>query len=359
MIERSAQLSVELGKTIEPGYDTFVTKCTRNGSSSEEWTYIREDGSRFPVNLVSTCLRDDAGEISGYLSIVEDITERKQAESALKDARAFQDLILNSNPDYVFVKDQHFKIIQANHAFLQLYPKNQQDKIIGYTTVESYNQEEADAFLKFDRIAFKEGQSETLETIEFPDGRTRSLLTKKVRFHNALGEAFILGIARDVTERETLIRELQRSNEGLDEFAYIAAHDLKEPLRGIHNHTSIALREFGDQVPKENLRRLNRVLELTQHMESLVNDLLYFSRVGRSEGAWQITDLNTVLENILSSTPAVEEESISVNTENALPNVFCDRVRIGEVFRNLISNAIKYNDQQHKEDYHHCLPTTV
>lgn len=279
-----------------------------------------------------------------FVASVKDVSARKKAERALKDAGEFQQLVLNSNPDFIFVKDRAFRIVVANNAFLSAYPESRRDRIIGYTTVESYNEAEAAEFLKMDRLAFDEGESETLETIVFPDGVTRTLLTRKIRFENSAGEEFILGCARDVTEREQLIRKLQRSNEELDEFAHIASHDLREPLRGIASHARFLDEDFGDRITEDERRRLRRIEDLSGFAENLVRDLLYYSRLGRAEKALQRTDLNALLRDTLSSMAVADDPGVSISVDGMLPSVVCDRVRLGEVFRNLIENGIKYND---------------
>ena len=134
---------------------------------------------------------------------VERQTEKlAENEKELVKTLSFQDLVTNTIPDLIFVKDSEYRIVQANEAFLDLYPDEQRDKVIGTTTIESYSEEDARAFLEYDRLALENGYSETEETVVFPHGRKRTLFTKKVRFTNPDGEKFILGIARDITEQQ-------------------------------------------------------------------------------------------------------------------------------------------------------------
>jgi light-regulated signal transduction histidine kinase (bacteriophytochrome) len=143
--------------------------------------------------------------------------------------------------------------------------------------------------------------------------------------------------------------ELERSNVELDAFAYAASHDLKEPLRGIYNYTLLALRELGDTVPPEPRARLDTVVRLTQRMESLINSLLHYSQVGRTELSLRETDFNEVVAQVLELLkPRLEEARMEVRIPRPLPPARCDRVRIAEVFTNLITNALKYNDKADK-----------
>jgi PAS domain S-box-containing protein len=163
-------------------------------------------------------------------------------------------------------------------------------------------------------------------------------------------------IVRDITLRkeaeEALVhytRALEQSNKELDDFAYIASHDLKEPLRGIHNHSRFLLEDNEDKLDRDSIGRLNRLTFLSQRMERLVNDLLYFSRLGRQELAVQATDLNTVIHDIEATLDVfLSERSASITIPKELPIVICDKPRVSELFRNLITNGIKYNDKAQK-----------
>lgn len=143
--------------------------------------------------------------------------------------------------------------------------------------------------------------------------------------------------------------ELERSNVELDSFAYAASHDLKEPLRGIHNYTSLVLREESAHLAPGNRMRLDTVVRLTQRMESLINSLLHYAQVGRTELSLRETDLNEVLAQVLELLkPRIDEAQVEVRVPRPLPSARCDRVRMAEVFTNLITNGIKYNDKDKK-----------
>ncbi len=146
-----------------------------------------------------------------------------------------------------------------------------------------------------------------------------------------------------------LNRELERSNTELDSFAYAASHDLKEPLRGIHNYAAILSRSLNEKLSTDEKSRFETIGRLTQRMEDLINSLLSYSQVGRVEFAMRENDLNEILKAALDSVRTrVEESNVKIDCNYKLPRVVCDRVQVVEVFTNLISNAIKYNRSAQK-----------
>jgi chemotaxis family two-component system sensor kinase Cph1 len=140
--------------------------------------------------------------------------------------------------------------------------------------------------------------------------------------------------------------ELERSNDELDSFAYVASHDLKEPLRGIHNYSLFLLEDYADQLDADGVNKLQTLVRLSQRMEGLIEGLLQLSRVGREELVLRETDLNELLAEVIDLLqPRLEQTHTTVVVEGPLPTVAADRVRLQEVFNNLLTNAIKYSDQ--------------
>ncbi|MDM9380107.1 ATP-binding protein [Chlorogloeopsis sp. ULAP01] len=164
-----------------------------------------------------------------------------------------------------------------------------------------------------------------------------------------LRSAIISIVLRKIDELAKLNFELERSNQELDAFAYIASHDLKEPLRGIHNYSNFLIEDYGEILNEEGKAKLKTLIRLTQRMEDLIDSLLRFSRLGRVDLMLQQIDLNIVLQRILDLLGArIEETGAVISIPRPLPIVYCDRIQLGEVFSNLITNAIKYNDKAEK-----------
>ncbi|MBD2345302.1 ATP-binding protein [Anabaena subtropica] len=164
-----------------------------------------------------------------------------------------------------------------------------------------------------------------------------------------LRSAIIGVVLRKADELAQLNIELERSNQELDAFAYIASHDLKEPLRGIHNYSNFLMEDYGEIIDTSGKEKLFTLIRLTQRMEDLIDSLLHFSRLGRVDLSMQDTDLNEIVHRILDMLSGrIEETGVEIRIAQPLPVVYCDRIQIGEVFSNLIANAIKYNDKAHK-----------
>lgn len=150
-------------------------------------------------------------ELIIILALLFTIFQFRKREAKEKERIDFQKLVFENVPDIVFIKDEDCKIIDANEKFMSLYLADMQDKIIGFTTVETYKKEEAEEFLAEDRKAFQTGYTKKQETITFPDGRVRTLSTQKVRFYDENKTPYILGIATDITEQVELQIETERS----------------------------------------------------------------------------------------------------------------------------------------------------
>jgi two-component system, chemotaxis family, sensor kinase Cph1 len=159
----------------------------------------------------------------------------------------------------------------------------------------------------------------------------------------------IIGIVLQKADELALLNaELERSNIELDSFAYVASHDLKEPLRGIHNYSTFLIEDYADKLGDAGTKKLATLMRLTQRMEDLINSLLHYSQFGRAELQFQPVDLGEIVESVLDVLTISQPSSTDFRIPRPLPIVQCDRTQVNELFSNLISNAIKYNNQTEK-----------
>jgi light-regulated signal transduction histidine kinase (bacteriophytochrome) len=143
--------------------------------------------------------------------------------------------------------------------------------------------------------------------------------------------------------------ELERKNTDLDSFAYIASHDLTEPLRGIHNYATFLMEDIGEKIDVDSRRKLETVETLSRRMQEMLEALLHFSRVGRRPLLRNEADLGEVVQEAMELIAQRLEESGAILTvETPLPRVRCDAVLLREVFSNLVMNSIKYNTSSEK-----------
>lgn len=148
-------------------------------------------------------------------------------------------------------------------------------------------------------------------------------------------------------EREALLaeqtEELRRSNSELEQFAYVASHDLQEPLRKVASFCQLLEKRYGDRMDDRGKQYIDFAVDGAKRMQVLINDLLTFSRVGRVHDAWQAVELETTLDRALGNLAMViEENGVTVVREAPLPEVHGDPTTLAMLWQNLVGNAIKF-----------------
>lgn len=298
--------------------------------------------------------QDEIGEMAKAANAFKTMAAEQQKQSQIIiEAQRLQELVFTSLPDFLFVKDSDYRIIMANPAFLAMYPKEQRGGVIGTTTIESYPKDERDGFLKNDKIAFDTGFSEVEEKITFPNGQVKTLITKKVRFHNADNEAFILGFSNDVTDIKQYQKALITANAELEEFAYRTSHDLRSPLV-----SSIALLNIANDAIQENeteraLNSVKHVQDSLNKLEALVKDILSLTQTTKAED--DIEDVNipqTISETIKQFDNMDHFDRLDITQDLSADNLLkTHKSRFKSIIENLISNAIKYQDLEKEKSF--------
>lgn len=268
--------------------------------------------------------------------------ELRRKNYELSKLKNLYQMISENNPDLIFATDSDYKILHANTAFLSLFPEKKRDKIIGYSALKKYSDEETEALSIRDKLVFEQDATETIEKVVFPSGEIRTLFTTKKRFEDDEGKAYILGVSRDVTEREALIEMLKKSNSELDEFAYIASHDLKAPLNAIKRLVSWIEEDAAEVLQAESLEHFGMIKNRINRMNMLLKDLLDYSRVGKNDGLPQKLNLQETAKHCYQLLDLAEDFVIDVdNIDVVLP-----KLPLELVLTNLMSNAIKHHDKK-------------
>jgi PAS domain S-box-containing protein len=160
---------------------------------------------------------------------------------------------------------------------------------------------------------------------------------------------FVLAAVVDISERKRAERELagyalelQRSNSELQQFAYVASHDLKEPLRMVSSYTTLLDEEYGAQLDDNARKYLRYAVDGATRMAAMIDDLLDFSRVGRGDGPVCAVELNAVVNRVLADLAvAIDEAGAKIDVQD-LPTVSGNPLRLGQLFQNLMGNAVKF-----------------
>jgi light-regulated signal transduction histidine kinase (bacteriophytochrome) len=177
-------------------------------------------------------------------------------------------------------------------------------------------------------------------------GRSLPWRTEEIEAALELRRAFNASILQRTDRLLRLSAELERKNTDLNSFAYVAAHDLKEPVRGIHHYTSFVLEDHGERLPDDGREMLETVKTLALRIDELLSSLLHFSAIGRVEVASHPVSIDRAVDEVLVMLQKrLADEKIEIRRPTALPTTYGDRPLLREVFANLITNALKYNDK--------------
>ena len=366
--EYASELSRELNEKIEPGFNVFMHKCARLGSEERELTYIRKDGTRFPVLINVTALRDENNAITGYIGIAKDISKEKEntkkrqiAEEKLRDIeQAFRSSMDYASIGMVLVAPDG-KWLKVNSSICNLLGYTEEE--LQHTTFQKITHpDDLEADLEHIRqLLNKEIQTYQMEKRYFhKDGHIIWILLSVSLVWNAdnTPKYFIKQIQNITSQktlakqreelaeqREELIEKLVSSNTELERFAYVASHDMQEPLRMVSNFSALIAKEYGNKFDEEGKEYLHLVTESAIRMQSMVDDLLQYARIGNDGIRFVVIsgteELKHVLENLSES---IQERGAQV-TYDPLPKIKGNPVQFMRLLQNLIGNGLKYQPE--------------
>ncbi|CAN0171709.1 unnamed protein product, partial [Hapterophycus canaliculatus] len=181
------------------------------------------------------------------------------------------------------------------------------------------------------------------EEVTLPTGETRWVQTDKVAFpSDQETESGIIAVLTDITERKSIERKLEQSNQDLEQFAVIASHDLKEPLRAVTGYCQFLKEDYGKTLVPEALRFVEKAIEGSDRMTQLINDLLEYSRISRAEVTPARVDLNLVAKQAIKDLQGSAVASNATLEVSGLPAIWGSESQIQQLFQNLLSNSLKF-----------------
>ena len=343
-------LTPEKWRAIEA--EIIETQVMQRGFSDEyEKEYVRKDGSIAPISLRTILVRDLEGRPIRFMGIVRDITELKEKEEALKASeRRYRSLFDLSHDGVVFV-GLDGPVEEANPAYLDMLGY-QLDELVGMTyqqlTPPRWAAMEAD--IVAEQLLSRGYTDEYEKEYIRKGGSVFPVAVRAILVRDETGAPVrIMGIVRDITEQkqakealERHARDLARSNEELEQFAYVASHDLQEPLRKIRAFGALLADEKRESLDDEGQQYIDFMTDAAARMQTLVSDLLALSRVTTAAHPFEDLSLAEVFDTVLSDLSVRLEEAGGQVEVSATPTIEADRTQMEQLFRNLIGNALKF-----------------
>ncbi len=311
----------------------------------------QEDGihtylsSKFP-------LIDQNGKVYAVGGVATDISEEKLLQEKLWYSENLIRMILDQIPQRIFWKDKDYKFLGANKLFVSDTGFSSSEELIGRDDFEMPWKKHAHLYREDDRLVLEDGNTKINleETIIDLKGNEQWIRTSKQPLLDQNGNVFgVLGNFENITARkkaETDLKNyahaLEKSNKELEDFAYIASHDLQEPLRKVITFGNRLKEKYEEDLPEKAQDYLKRMSNAANRMRTLINDLLDFSRVTSRAKEFEEVDLNKILKEVLRNLEIkIEEENALIDLEK-LHSIEADSSQTYRLFQNIINNSLQY-----------------
>jgi PAS domain S-box-containing protein len=333
--------------------DQEYAKMWRDLVAGKEWRgefhNKKKNGGYFWAYASLSPIFDEDGKITHYLAVEEDISDRKRMEETLRNSETRYRGIFEGVEDAIFVESLKGDIVDVNTRACEMFGWEREQML----------EMNVDDLVPEGHLAIV---PDTMEEFSVPDKPIETVNVRAngeqfpveitVRLQMIGIEPVMLVVVRDITDRKRVEKaleqsklELERSNTELERFASIASHDLREPLRAIAGFARLLAKRYEGQLDLEADEYITYILDGTNRLQRLIDDLLTYSRVGTRGKEFETTDCNVILDAAISNLAMAVDESNASITYDPLPKVQGDGVQLEQLFQNLISNAIKFRGE--------------
>jgi PAS domain S-box-containing protein len=335
-----------------------------------EISLLARNGLRIIASLLGLVLKDKNNSIIGILFIARNISEKRKSEDKLrKSEEQFKTLFKEGPiPTFAFQKiEKDFILVDYNKAAVE-FTGGDIKKLLGIKATKMYH--EYPEILNYLNSCYLEKAKRSIE-YEYPitfANQLKHLLVKNTYIPPDL----VLVHTEDITKRkeaekkikkysdkleelvkertnqlEVTLKDLKRSNQELQQFAYVVSHDLQEPLRMVTSFMSLLQKRYSDKLDQNANDFIYFAVDGAKRMQELIKAVLKFSRVGTRGKEFMPTDMNIVLSDVkLNLARLIEDINASI-TNDPLPVIYADKSQMIQLFQNLISNGIKFHNEKY------------
>lgn len=318
----------------------------------------KKSGEPVWCHFLGTMVKDPSTREAFFLTTIEDISERRKALQDLAESEENLKFALSSAGAGTFLWDIKNNKNHWSDRTLEIFGLTREEFRGKYEDWWDLLHPEDKKIVQINLPKIlnnpKEYDYSIVHRAIRPDGKQIYIQLKSFIMRDDSGGALkISGLVFDITtEKEAVnklndaLKELKRSNKELEQFAYVASHDLQEPLRKVKNFAELFKERFGAQIDERADKYIYYMVDGATRMQSLISDLLLYSRVNTRKKPFEMTDINLVIEDVIGILELTINETNARITFDPLPTIFADSSQLVQVFQNLLSNAIKFRGME-------------
>jgi PAS domain S-box-containing protein len=356
-----ASLSDVIGKPFwltpwwvhSPALQTQLQEAVMRAAQGElvrfEAEHILEDGSSVFVDFSLKPVFDETGTVVMLIPEGRDISDRKQIMDALRESEQRLQSMMDNSTAVIYMKDLQGRYMMINHRYETLFHLDR-NEVKGKTDHDIFPREIADVFQANDQAVIVAGVALESEELAPQDDELHTYLSTKFPLFDSEGKIYaVCGMSTDISDRKAAEvellqqkQDLARSNAELQKFAYVASHDLQEPLRMVTSYLELLERRYKGQLDDKADQFIAYAVDGAARMQALISDLLNYSRVGTRGQDFQVVDCTVALNNALRNLQVAIKDNNATITCDPLPSVKADATQLTQLFQNLIGNAIKF-----------------